>query len=126
MPVVNPSEFCNQFRDELIADLELSPSIVCPKCCITYVGEYEDCCHYERREDVSDAEDSEEDSDDEIITAEVLEKKYMLVCVFDYYDTDMKEVIDEWVEKVLKLCHAAGGDALQQKWKQKISAARYI
>ena len=120
MPIVNPSDFCNQFRDELIADLKLSPSIVCPKCCITYIGEYEDCCHYERNDDVSDSEDSE----DEIITAEVLEKKYTLVCAFDYCDTDMKEVIDEWVEKLLKICHEVGGDALQQKWKQKIAGSR--
>ena len=123
MSTVNPAPFVNQFRAELIADLGLSPSISCPKCCITYVGEYDDCCRYERIESDSDS-DSDSECSDEIITEEVLSTKYELACVFDYYDTTMKEVLDEWTEKLLKLCYTVGGETLQQKWAQKITDAR--
>ena len=118
MPITNPSEFVNQFRAELIVDLELSPSISCPKCCIMYVGEYEDCCRYER---ISDSDSDSED--DEVITQEILNKKYSLVCQFDYYNTDMKEVINEWTEKLLKLCYEVGDTELKNKWMQKIAEA---
>jgi hypothetical protein len=116
MSITNPSEFVNQFRAELIEDLGLSPSISCPKCCIMYVGEYDDCCRYER---VSDSDSDSED--EEVITQEILNKKYSLVCQFDYYDTDMKVVINEWTEKLLKLCYEIGGDELKNKWMHKLS-----
>ena len=116
MPTVSPKEFANQFRAELIADLNLSPSITCPTCCITYVGEYDDCCRYER---IGDS-----DSDSDAVTAEVLATEYELVCVFDFEDTPMKEVLDEWTERLLKDCYAVGGDELRQKWAKKIEDAR--
>jgi hypothetical protein len=117
MLTVNPTEFVCQFRDELIRDLDLNESILCPKCCITYVGEYDGCCRYER------ASDSDYDSDDPI-TAEVLATKYELVCIFDYEDTPMSVVLNAWTEQLLKDCYAVGGDPLRQKWAKKIAEAR--
>ena len=121
MPTVNPAMFVAQFREELLADLELQPSLSCPKCCIRYIGEYDDCCRYER------LIDSDSDSDDDSpITAETLATKYELVCQFDYIDTSMQEVLNEWTERLLKDCQETGGDALREKWAQKIAAARSI
>jgi hypothetical protein len=122
MSITNPSEFARQFRTELIHDLDLRADITCPKCCITYVGEYDGCCRYERLCE-SDS-DSDSDSDDFVITAEVLATKYELVCVFDYEDTSLKEVLNEWTEQLLKDCYAFGGDALKEKWVVKIVDAR--
>lgn len=115
MPTVNPAMFVAQFRKELIADLELQPSLSCPKCCIRYIGEYDDCCRYAR---LSDSDD------DSPITAETLATKYELVCQFDYIDTSMQEVLNEWTERLLKDCQEIGGDVLRDKWAQKIAAAR--
>jgi hypothetical protein len=121
MPTVNPAAFVAQFREDLIADLCLRASITCPKCCITYIDEYDDCCRYERICDSGNDSDS-----DSPITAEVLARDYELVCVFDYEDTPMSEVLNEWTERLLKDCQETGGDALREKWAQKISAARSI
>ena len=118
MSTTNPSNFVSQFRDELIVDLALSPTIACPKCCITYVGEYEGCCRYERRCK------SENSDSDEPITAEILAQKYELVCVFDYEHTPMSTVLNEWVEQLLKACYTVGGSALNEKWANKIAAVR--
>ena len=118
MSITNPSKFVSQFRNELIQDLGLRADITCPKCCITYVGEYDGCCRYER------LCESESDSDDEVITAEVLATKFELVCVFDYEDTSLKEVLNEWTEQLLKDCYAFCGDALKEKWVVKIADAR--
>ncbi len=123
MTTIDPSEFAKQFREELIADLGFSPSILCPKCCITYIGEYDDCCRYERIDSESGSESDLEEDEDEVITKEILEKKYRLACVFEYYGTDMKELLNEWAEKLLKDCYRIGGDELKQKWEQKINAA---
>jgi len=123
MPTVNPAAFVTQFREELIADLDLRASITCPKCCITYIGEYDDCCRYERLCSSDSDSDSGSDSDSPI-TAEVLARDYELVCVFDYKGTSMQEVLNEWTERVLKDCQEIGGDALRQKWAQKIAIAR--
>lgn len=121
---MNLSSFVGQFRDELIADLNLSATIACPKCCITYVGEYEGCCRYERL-CKSENSDSDSDSDsDEPITAEILAQKYELVCVFDYEHTPMSAVLNEWVEQLLKACYTVGGSALKEKWANKIAAVR--
>lgn len=121
MPSVNLAAFVTQFREDLIADLDLRASITCPKCYITYVGEYDDCCRYERICDSGSDSDS-----DSPITAEVLTRDYELVCVFDYEDTSMQEVLNEWTERLLKDCQEIGGDALRQKWAQKIATARVI
>jgi len=118
MSTTNPSNFVSQFRDELITDLALNPTIACPKCCITYVGEYDGCCRYERRYD------SEESDSDEPITAEIFAQKYELVCVFDYERTPMSAVLNEWAEQLLKACYTVGGCALKEKWANKIAAAR--
>jgi hypothetical protein len=127
MPSVNPAAFVAQFREELIADLNLRASITCPKCCITYVGEYDDCCRYERVCSSDNSSDSDSGSDsDSPITAEVLARDYELICVFDYEDTPMQEVLNEWTNRLLKDCYEIGGDALQQKWAQKIATARRV
>ncbi len=53
------SVFTKQFREELIKDLDLSPSILCPKCNLNYVDNWnEDMCHYECEE--SDSSEEEE------------------------------------------------------------------
>jgi hypothetical protein len=131
MSTTNPSIFVSQFRDELIADLALSPTIACPKCCITYVGEYDGCCRYERRCDSEESDsdsdsgsDSDSDSSDEPITAEILAQKYELVCVFDYERTPMSTVLNEWAEQLLKACYTVGGSDLKEKWANKIAGAR--
>jgi hypothetical protein len=33
-------------------------------------------------------------------------------------------VLNEWTERLLKDCQKIGGDALRQKWAQKIATAR--
>lgn len=117
MSTTSITEFANKFREELLVDLQLMSSITCPKCCITYVdNDYEDCCRYER------ISSSKKDENEEIITKEVLAQKYELVCVFDYYDTDLKEVISLWKEKVLKDCYEVGGEELQEKWRLKLNS----
>jgi len=118
MSITNPSNFVSQFRDELIADLALNPKIACPKCCITYVGEYDECCRYER------CCGSDSNDEDEPITAEILAQKYELVCVFDYERTPMSTVLNEWTEQLLKACYTVGGSDLKEKWANKIAGAR--
>lgn len=109
------TEFANKFREELLVDLQLMSSISCPKCCITYVdNDYEDCCRYERISSLNEEE--------EVITKDVLARDYELVCVFDYYDTKIEEVISLWKEKVLKDCYDVGGEDLQEKWRLKFIA----
>ena len=122
---MNPAAFVAQFREELLADLELQPSLSCPKCCIRYIGEYDDCCRYERTSDSDSDSDSDNDNDsDSPITSEILAAKYELVCQFDYEGTSMREVLNEWAERLLKDCQEIGGDTLRGKWVQKIAAAR--
>ena len=41
---VNPSSFCNQFREELIRELGLMEQLCCPLCIITYVDVYQEGC----------------------------------------------------------------------------------
>ena len=116
------TEFANKFREELLVDLQLMSSISCPKCCITYVdNDYEDCCRYERISSSSKKEEEEE----EVITKEVLARDYELVCVFDYYDTKIEEVISLWKEKVLKDCYEVGGEELKEKWRLKLNSEIY-
>jgi hypothetical protein len=105
------STFTKQFREELIKDLELSESILCPKCNLNYVDNWnEDMCRYE-------CEDSEEEEEDE----PKISKNYQVVCVFDFYNTPLKEVIDEWLRKLLKMC--GDDEELKDKWQQKINEA---
>jgi len=87
MSIMNPSNFVSQFRDELIADLDLNATIACPKCCITYVGEYDGCCRYENCSSSDSSSSSSNEDSDSPITAEILAQKYELVCVFDYENT---------------------------------------
>ena len=130
------SAFTKQFREELIRDLDLSPSILCPKCNLNYVDNWnEDMCRYECEEDSANrigviyGSSATEDSDSEEEEEESYEqkepkvlKKYEVVCVFDFYDTPLKEVIDEWLRKLLRMC---GDDdqELKNKWRQKINEA---
>lgn len=94
MVIVNPEEFSNKFRDDLIKDLELVSSLCCPKCIITYVdGNYEGNCFY------SDENGKE------------------LNCVYDFEDISMKEVINEWIYGVLKIIRKEKGELLAGKWK---------
>lgn len=123
MSITNLSDFVGQFRDELITDLNLSGTIACPKCCITYVGEYDGCCRYEHRD--SDSDSSNEDGDGPI-TAEILAQKYELVCVFDYENTPLSAVLDEWTEQLLKNCYDVGGTDFKEKWAKKIADARIV
>ena len=128
------SAFTKQFREELIEDLNLSPSILCPKCNLNYVDNWnEDMCRYECEEE---EEDEEEEESYEPKESKVL-KKYEVICVFDFYDTPLKEVIDEWLRKLLRMCgddeerqqswHSAPGrrpsEELKNKWQQKINEA---
>jgi hypothetical protein len=73
-------------------------------------------CRYECEED-SDSEEEEEESY-EPKEPKVL-KKYEVVCVFDFYDTPLKEVIDEWLRKLLRMC--GEDEELKNKWRQKIN-----
>jgi hypothetical protein len=93
-------EFIAPFREELLRDLHMSEVSACPKCSIMYVtGSFEDTCRYERRDDSgSSPASSDSDSSDEEITAEVLAKKYTLVCIFDYDDTSLLEILKVWSE----------------------------
>ncbi len=103
------SVFTKQFREELIKDLNLSPSILCPKCNLNYVDNWnEDMCRYECEEDSSDSEEEPKTP-----------KKYEVVCVFDFYDTPLKEVIDEWLRKLLRMCE--DDEELKNKWQEKIN-----
>ncbi len=85
MTVSNPEAFCAQFRDELIADLQLRASICCPKCVITYIGGAHtgDQCYYGYPDDFS-----QPGSDDEYEST--VEMNLELQCVFDYEDTEME------------------------------------
>jgi hypothetical protein len=104
------STFTKQFREELIEDLALSESILCPKCNLNYVDNWnEDMCRYE----------CEEESDSEEVP-----KKYEIICVFDFYDTPLKEVIDEWLRKLLRMC--GEDEELKNKWRQKIENSRTL
>ncbi len=113
------SAFTKQFREELIEDLSLSESILCPKCNLNYVDNWnEDMCRYECEDEDSDSEEEEESykpKEHKII------KKYEVVCVFDFYDTPLKEVIDEWLRKLLRMC--GEDEELKNKWQQKINEA---
>ncbi len=115
MSVSNPEAFCAQFRDELIADLQLRATICCPKCVITYIGGAHagDACYYDYPDDFS-----QPGSDDD--SAELPEM--VLRCVFDYEDTDVRDVIRWWKEAVLKECEKVGGVALKEKWVAKFAA----
>jgi hypothetical protein len=107
------SAFTKQFREELIKDLELRESILCPKCNLNYVDNWnEDMCRYERVEGDSE---SDEDEDEE------KNARYEVVCVFDFYDTPLKEVINEWLRKLLRMC--GDDEELKNKWQQKINEA---
>jgi hypothetical protein len=116
-------EFIAPFRDDLLCDLRMSEVGACPKCSIMYVtGSFEDTCRYERcNSGGSPAScDSDSDSSDEEITEEVLAKKYTLVCIFDYDDTPLLEIVKEWSEKLYKLLD----DPVQKsKWQSRINAA---
>jgi len=106
------STFTKQFREELIKDLELSESILCPKCNLNYVDNWnEDMCRYERVE--GDSESDEEKN-----------ARYEIVCVFDFYDTPLKEVIDEWLRKLLRMC--GDDEELKNKWLHKIENSRTL
>lgn len=96
---VNPSAFCNQFREALTADLGLSERC-CPRCLLHYpdLG-LPDACYWE--------EDGGE---------------LVLHCVYDYegkltkQEQILKEARDQWIADVLKACQQKGGDALHAKW----------
>lgn len=91
-------KFANQFREELITDLELVSSLCCPKCIITYVdGNYEGNCFY----------------------ADTRGKK--LQCVYDFDAGTMKEAIGEWIDGVLKTCKRLKGDELVTKWRARLT-----
>jgi predicted amidophosphoribosyltransferase len=108
------SVFTKQFREELIKDLALSESILCPKCNLNYVDNWnEGMCRYECEESDSSEEEEEEESK--------IPRKYEIVCVFDFYNTPLKEVIDEWLRKLLRMC--GDDEELKNKWQQKINEA---
>ncbi len=137
------SAFTKQFREELIKDLDLSPSILCPKCNLNYVDNWnEDMCRYECEEsDSSEEEESKVPKKYEVrpsttwaycdsSAAEVRQQSWLtepghcpgeVVCVFDFYDTPLKEVIDEWLRKLLRMC--GDDEELKNKWRQKINEA---
>jgi hypothetical protein len=101
MDTLNPREYANKFREELIIDLRLNESLCCPNCIITYInGDQEGCCFY------SYAEGSKPKK----------HRPLVLNCVFDYEEkgSSMKEVINTWIEAVLKLMEE---DELVEKWK---------
>jgi hypothetical protein len=87
---LNPSEFANKYRTQLIVDLGLCESITCPYCIINYPnGDYSGNCYYE----------------DGAIN-----------CAYEYKNTSIEKINKYWVEGVLKDCYRAGGDELKSKW----------
>ena len=99
----NPEKYSNQFRDELINDLNLTSSLSCPKCVITYVDNYQEgCCFYSGK------------------------KKPILNCIFDFENTIEKEAVNEWIYAVLKMIKREYNDELAEKWKKKFASIPYI
>ena len=97
--------FCQEFRDQLIEDFGLTGSNLCPKCCITYIdGWCDEACRYEPIGDYS----SKDDSDDE-------EPPMALVCIFDYENTPLKEVVLLWLDRVIERCEE--DEVLIEKWR---------
>ncbi len=95
---INPSEFANKFRSELIADLELVSSLCCPKCVITYVdGNYDGNCFYADENGTN------------------------LQCIYDFEGCSMKEAISEWIDGVVKECRRRISDELADKWKERLT-----
>lgn len=97
---VNPSEFCNRFRDRLVADLRLS-SHTCPCCVLNYPDcDVPDTCYWE------DTGASE----------------LTLHCVYDFQgrveerEQMLKETRTVWLTDVLKECYRVGGVDLYTKW----------
>ena len=100
MTTLNPSEYANRFRDELLVDLFLVPRLSCPKCVITYVDdEREDCCYYSRDGSLN--------------------------CVFDFnMPIKMEEVVQEWKDAVLKICRWEHGAELEAKWRARFTESK--
>jgi hypothetical protein len=102
---VNPSEFCNQFREALSVDLGLSERC-CPRCLLHYpdLG-LPDACHWE--------EDGGE---------------VTLQCVYDYEGPPAKqeqmliEARSQWIADVLKVFERKEDVALYAKWRAIFSA----
>jgi hypothetical protein len=119
---VNPSEFCNRFREALVADLRLS-SRTCPRCVLNYPDcDVPDTCYWE-------------DNGASELT---------LHCVYDFEvvrtigannrlalhsngmesnegrveerEQMLKEARDLWLTDVLKECYRVGGVDLYMKW----------
>jgi len=97
---VNPSEFCNQFRDRLVADLRLSTH-TCPRCVLNYPDcDVPDTCYWE-------------DNGASELT---------LHCVYDFQgrveerEQMLKEARTVWLTDVLKECYRIGGVDLYTKW----------
>jgi hypothetical protein len=104
MGTLNPREYANQFREELITDLYLEETLCCPNCVITYIdGDCEGCCFYSYDEEGEN------------------QRALILNCVFDFEEkgSSMKEVIDAWVDAVLKTMKE---DALVEKWKTRFQS----
>ena len=99
------TDFCQEFREYLIEDFGLTDINLCPKCCITYIdGWCEEACRYEPLGEYS----SKDDSDDE-------EQPMELVCIFDYENTPLKEVVGLWLERIIERCE--GDELLIDKWR---------
>lgn len=102
MSVVNPCKYAQQFRNELIIDLELTPSLCCPKCIITYVDNWTDgCCSYSAS------------------------KEPVLNCIYDFENTNEEEAIREWQDGVLKMLRRYYRDDLEEKWRQYFANTLY-
>ena len=83
--------FVTQYRAELLADLQMTPSIACPTCVINYVDNElpdtcnTDCCQYEFEAPTSDA-----------------------------------EILSEWTEGVLREAYRTAGIRLYLKWAERL------
>lgn len=102
MATKNPSEYANKFRADLITDLELTASLCCPNCVITYVdGDQEGCCYYSRRGKLN--------------------------CIFDFDEPiSMAEVVREWIYAVLKEIKREKGEEMEAKWRARFIADQFI
>lgn len=81
-----------QHRAELLIDLELMPSLCCPKCVINYIDpDYDDSC-------LADC------------------------CQYEFEaPTSHMEILQEWIEDVLREAYRTAGIRLYSKWAERLN-----
>ena len=121
---VNPSEFCNQFREALSADLRLSPRS-CPRCVLHSpdLG-MPDACHWEDGGGdlvlhcVYDFEAPSTTGCDgsHLASNSTGVGGFEAPSIPDKRDSVLKEARIIWITDVLKECYRVGGVDLYVKW----------